>query len=95
MKIIASMEGGKYLVEVHSRELRELSNDVKFEIGAEFEIFKAAETLANLRSLSRNKLEYMKKHINDLQSKFEEIEETYNALMLLDTIKNSESKDDL
>jgi hypothetical protein len=92
MKIIAHMDGQKYLAEISSRELRELNTEVKLEIGAEYEITKAAETLAALRSLSRNKLEYIGKYIVDLQAKFEQIEEAYNALMLLDTIKNSEEK---
>ena len=92
MKIIAHMAGGKYLAEVSRGELRELDSEVNIEIGAEYEIKKAAETLATLRSLSRNKLEYIGKYINDLQAKFEEIEEAYDSLMMLDTIKNSEEK---
>jgi hypothetical protein len=95
MKIIASMDGGKYLAEVSGRELREIDSNAKLEIGAEFEILKAAETLAALRGLSRNKLEYIGKYIVDLQARFEQIEEAYDALMLLDTIKNSEEKDGL
>lgn len=93
MKIIASTGNSKYLAEVDMRELRELNNDIKVEIGAEYEITKAAETLATLRSLSRNKLEYIGKYIVDLQARFEQIEEAYDALMMLDTIKNSEPKD--
>ena len=95
MKIIASAGSNKYLAEVDSFELRELNSEVKLEIGAEYEIRKAAETLATLRSLSRNKLGYIGKYIVDLQAKFEEIEEAYDALMMLDTIKNSEEKDEL
>ena len=95
MKIIATMGTNKYLAEVDGYELRELNSEVKLEVGAEYEIRKAAETLATLRSLSRVKLEYIGKYINDLQAKFEEIEEAYNALMMLDTIKNSEEKDEL
>ena len=90
MKIIATMGSNKYLAEVDLYELRELNNDVKVEVGAEYEIRKAAETLAALRSLNKNKLQYIGKYINDLQAKFEQIEESYDALMLLDTIKNSE-----
>lgn len=93
MKIIATMGTNKYLAEVDGYELRELNNDVKVEVGAEYEIRKAAETLATLRSLSRNKLEYIGKYINDLQAKFEDITEAYDALMMLDTIKNSDEKD--
>jgi prefoldin subunit 5 len=93
MKIIAHMNGHKYLAEINYTELRELNSDIKVEIGAEYEIKKAAETLASLRSLNKNKLQYIGKYINDLQAKFEEIEESYNALMLLDTIKNSENDD--
>jgi hypothetical protein len=93
MKIIATMGGNKYLAEVDSFELRELNSEVKLEVGAEYEIRKAAETLAALRSLSQNKLKYIGKYIVDLQAKFEDIEEAYDALMLLDTIKNSEGKD--
>ena len=92
MKIIAHMADGKYLAEVSRGELRELDREVKLEIGAEYEITKAAETLATLRSLSRNKLEYIGKYINDLQAKFEEIEEAYDALMMLDNIKHSEDQ---
>jgi hypothetical protein len=92
MKIIAHMDGQKYLAEISSRELRELNTEVKLEIGAEYEIVKAAETLAALRSLSQNKLKYIGKYITDLQATFEMLEESYNALMLLDTIKNSEEK---
>ena len=92
MKIIASAGSNKYLAEITSFELRELNSEVKVEIGAEYEITKAAETLATLRSLSRNKLEYIGKYINDLQARFEQIEEAYDALMMLDTIKNSEEK---
>lgn len=94
MKIIATMGTNKYLAEVDGYELRELNSDVKLEVGAEYEICKAAETLATLRSLSRNKLEYIGKYINDLQARFENITEAYDALMLLDTIKNSEEKDE-
>lgn len=94
MKIIATMGTNKYLAEVDGYELRELNNDVKVEVGAEYEIRKAAETLAALRSLSRNKLEYIGKYINDLQAKFEDIQEAYDALMMLDNIKNSEEKDE-
>lgn len=93
MKIIAHMDGQRYLAEISSRELQELNSDVKLEIGAEYEITKAAETLATLRSLSRIKLEYIGRYINDLQAKFEEIEQAYDALMMLDNIKNSEDND--
>lgn len=92
MKIIADMGGRKYLAEVSSQELRELDIAVKIEVGAEYEILKAAETLSTLRSLSRNKLEYIGKYINDLQAKFEQIEEAYDALMMLDNIKHSEDQ---
>jgi hypothetical protein len=93
MKIIASVDGQKYLAEVTSRELRELDSQVTITVGAEYEITKAAETLAALRGLSRNKLEYIGKYIVDLQAKFEQIEEAYDTLMMLDNIKNSEDKD--
>jgi hypothetical protein len=93
MKIIATMGANKYLAEVDARELRELNSDVSITVGAEYEITKAAETLAALRSLSRSKLEYIGKYIVDLQARFEQIEEAYDALMLLDTIKNSEGED--
>ena len=94
MKIIANTGSMGYLAEVSYRELRELNDKIKPEIGAEYEITKAAETLAELRSLSRNKLEYIGKYINDLQAKFEDIEQAYDALMLLDTIKTSETNNE-
>ncbi len=93
MKIIATMGTNKYLAEVNSFELRELNNEIKVEVGAEYEIRKAAETLATLRSLSRTKLDHIGKYIKNLQSTFDEIEESYDALMLLDKIKNSEEND--
>jgi len=92
MKIIASAGSSKWIAEIDSYELRELDSEVKLEIGAKFEIRKAAETLQNLRSLNRNKLDYIGRYINDLQAKFSEIEEAYDALMMLDTIKHSEDK---
>jgi hypothetical protein len=82
MKIIATMGTNKYLAEVSLFELRELNNDIKVEVGAEYEIRKAAETLAHIG-----------KYIKNLQSTFDEIEESYDALMLLDKIKNSEEND--
>jgi len=93
MKIIATMGGQKYLAEVDGFELRELNSEVEVKVGAEYEIRKAAQTLADLRSLSQNKLKYIGKYIVDLQAKFEQIEEAYDALMLLDTIKHGEDKD--
>ena len=93
MKIIASTGNSKWLAEVNSFELRELNSEIAIEIGVEYEIRKAAETLATLRSLRRNKLEYISKYINDLQAKFGEIEEAYDALMLIDTIKHSEDNE--
>ena len=87
------MGNGKYLAEVDSHELRELDSNVKLEVGAVFEIRKAAETLAALRSLRRHKLEYIGKYINDLQARFEDISEAYDSLMILDDIRNSEEND--
>lgn len=94
MKIIANTGSMGYLAEVSYWELRELDDKIKPEIGAEYEILRAAQTLSELRSLSRNKLEYIGKYINDLQAKFEDIEQAYDSLMLLDTIKNSEEDND-
>ena len=92
MKIIASAGTSKWIAEIDSYELRELDSDAKLEIGTEFEIRKAAETLQTMRSLNRNKLAQIGRYINDLQAKFEEIEEAYDALMMLDTIKHSDDK---
>ena len=92
MKIIAHMNNNKYLVEMDSFELRELDSGLKPEIGTEYSIRKAAETLLALRSLSKNKLAYLKTNIDDLQKKFKEMEDAYDAVMLLDTIKHSGDK---
>lgn len=93
MKIIATIDSYKYLAEVDVRELRELNSDVKIEVGAEYEITKAAETLAMLRNLSRNKLEYIGRNINDLRETFEKIEQAYNTLMIIDRLKNSDKNE--
>ena len=90
MKIIANAGNNNYLVEINTSELRELDSEAEFKIGAEFEIKKAAETLRTLRGLSRYKLDHIGEQIKLLQTKFEEVEEAYDALMLLDTVKNSE-----
>lgn len=92
MKIIASAGGGKYLAEIHSSELRELNSEVKLEIGAEYEITKAAETLSALRGLSRTKMQYLKTQIDGLQNAYDRISDTYSEVMLIDVIKNSEEK---
>jgi hypothetical protein len=92
MKIVAQMEPGKYLTEISSRELHELNADIKIQIGAEYDISRAAETLVALRSLNKNKLAYIKRQIDELQKKFNEIEESYDAVMMLDNVKNSEEK---
>mgnify|MGYP000296991990 CR=1 FL=1 len=89
-KIIANAGNNNYLVEINTSELRELDSEAEFKIGAEFEIKKAAETLRTLRGLSRYKLDHIGEQIKLLQTKFEEVEEAYDALMLLDTVKNSE-----
>jgi len=94
MKIIAHMNNHKYLVEMDLFELRELDSELKLEIGTEYSIRKAAETLSSLRSLSSSKLKYLKNNIDDLQKKFKEIEDAYDAVMLLDTIKHSGDKNE-
>jgi hypothetical protein len=93
MKIIAIMEGRKYLVEVEYSELRELNSEIQVEVGAEYEILKAAQTLSSLRSISRNKMKFIKKQIDELQTSYNQISDSYDEMMLLDTIKNSEEKD--
>ena len=93
MKIIAIMEGRKYLLEVEYGELRELNSEIQVEVGAEYEILKAAQTLSSLRSISRNKMKFIKKQIDELQTSYNQISNSYDEMMLLDTIKNSEEKD--
>jgi len=93
MKIIAIMEGRKYLLEVEYGELRELNSEIQVEVGAEYEILKAAQTLSSLRSISRNKMKFIKKQIDELQTSYNQISDSYDEMMLLDTIKNSEEKD--
>jgi predicted nucleic acid-binding Zn-ribbon protein len=88
VKIIAHMGGNKYLAEIDSRELRELNSEISAAVGAEYEITRAAETLYALRGLSKAKLTYLGHQIHDLQKKFDEIQESYHAVMLFDHIKN-------
>ena len=87
MKIIASMLGNKFMVEVDGRELRELNSDIKPEVGAEYEITKAAETLESLRGLQRRRLNTLKNQIAEIQKIYDGIEENCNALMLMDSLK--------
>jgi hypothetical protein len=90
MKIIAVMEGQKYLLEVEYRELRELNSEIQVAVGAEYEILKAAQTLSNLRGISRNKMKFIKRQIDELQRSYNEISNHYDEMMLLDTIANPE-----
>jgi len=92
MKIIASAGNNKWLAEVDSFELRELNSELKIEIGVEYEIRKAAETLSALRGLSRTKMQYLKTQIDDLQKAYDRISDTYSEVMLIDVIKHSEEK---
>lgn len=92
MKIIASAGHSKWLAEVDSYELRELNSDVSVDIGAEYEIKKAAETLVALRGLSHHKLGYLERQIKELQKSYSKIVDSYEEVMLLDTIRNSEDQ---
>lgn len=83
------MNSNAYLAEISSRELRELNSDISIQVGAEYDITKAADTLATLRSLNASKLKNMSNQIKDLEKKFNEIQDSYDALMLLDVIKHS------
>lgn len=83
------MNSNTYLAEISSRELRELNSDISIQVGAEYDITKAADTLATLRSLNTSKLKNMSNQIKDLEKKFNEIQDSYDALMLLDVIKHS------
>lgn len=88
MKIIAEMGSSKYLLEVSRKELLELNPDIYPEIGAEYDTLKAANTLDSLRSLSRNKMFDVKEQLDLLQKSYREICDSYDEVMLLDTIAN-------
>lgn len=93
MKIIASTGNNKWLAEVDSFELSELNSEIKIEIGVEYEIRKAAETLSSLKGLSRTKMQHLKTQINELQKSYDRISSTYDEIMLIDTIKHSEKNE--
>lgn len=61
------MNSNTYLAEISSRELRELNSDISVQIGSEYDISKAADTLAALRSLNTSKLKYISNQIKDLE----------------------------
>jgi 16S rRNA C1402 N4-methylase RsmH len=86
MKIIASMEGNRWLAEIHSRELRELNRDFIPNVGVEYPIDQAAKTLQALRTLRRDRLERIDRCMNDLLKSLGEINEAYDSLMLLNNL---------
>lgn len=86
MKIIASMEGNRWLAEIDSRELRELNRDFVPSVGVEYPIDQAAKTLQALRTLRRDRLERIDRCMNDLLKSLGEINEAYDSLMLLDNL---------
>ena len=88
MKIIGNMGPHTYMVEITREELQHLDKDRSIQIGVEFPIMPAVKTLDTLRSLDRLRLTYMSEHIDKLKSTFEDIQDSYNALMLFDRLKS-------
>lgn len=90
MKIIANTEHG-YLCEISRREVSLLGISSP-SINDMVELDKAFDILESLRSLSRNNLAYLGDNIKKLQDRYDAVTQTYEKVMLLDSIKNNEVK---
>lgn len=90
MKIIATMAPDKFMVEMTRQELRQLDEDRSLIIGEEFPIMQAVKTLNALRMLDLDRMLYIGQSIDRLKEAFEEIQNSYNALMLFDRLKNDD-----
>lgn len=88
MKIIATTTSG-YICEISRREVALLGAN-STSIGDEVPLDRAFDTLDSLRSISRTNLKYLGDHISKLQTKYAEVEDMYNKIMLLDSIKNNQ-----
>mgnify|MGYP003658524239 CR=1 FL=1 len=94
MKIIARMGHQKYLLEVDLNELRALNPDIDPEIGVEYDVLNAAQTLKSLRSVRKIRLVKVAQEIEALQRLYRKICDDFADVMILDTIANSESDND-
>jgi len=89
MKIIATMENYKHLCELTSDELRKLAPSANIAIGTEYDLVRAFDTLETLRKLSTRHLSDVDTAIGKLHTQFAQVQDNYNKLMLLDTVKHS------
>lgn len=90
MKIIANTEHG-YLCEVSRREVS-LLGITSPKINDMIELDKAFDVLESLRSLSRTNLAYLGDNIKKLQDRYDAVTQTYEKVMILDSIKHNEEK---
>ena len=91
MKIIATTGDG-YLCELSRKEVHIIFNSVSPKIGDENDLARAYDTLTSLRGLSDSQLKYLGRNIEGLIKKFREIEEEYDKLMIIDTLKHVNSE---
>lgn len=94
MKIIATIHPDKFMVEATREELRQLDENTCLIVGEEFPIMPAVETLNSLRTLDENRLNYMGQRIDSLKETFEEIQDSYHALMLFDRLKTVDKEEE-
>lgn len=92
MKIIASMEGNRWLAEIDERELRELNRDFIPKVGVEYPIVQAAQTLHALRTLRRDRLDRIDRCMIDLQKTLDEINQAYDSLMIVDNLTQEKNE---
>lgn len=88
MKIIASTQTG-YLCELSRREISLLGN-VAPKIDDTVELERAFDILDSLRGLSRANITYLGDNIKKLQERYAAIQESYDKVMLFDSIKNKQ-----
>ena len=88
MKIIASTQTG-YLCELSTREIGLLGNTSP-KINDTVELERAFDILQSLRGLSRAHMTYLGDNIKKLQDRYDAIQESYDKVMLFDSIKNKQ-----
>jgi hypothetical protein len=104
MKVIAKVSDDKVLCEVSTIEIARLRNCTSTSdknwsyqwvtVGTEHDLAQAFRTLDTLRTFDPSQLKHVKYNIDAMNAQFEKIKETYEKLMLLDTLKElPESKE--
>lgn len=105
MKVIAKIDDDKVLCEVSAMEIAKLydtsitstySKEFKrawLEVGSVHDLTAAFKTLESLRNFDQRQLVYVKDRIDNMTTEYEKLLESYEKLMLFDTLKEIKNED--